>query len=250
MIHICKVVLKYLGWMRSLNLPLLSCKLREIKGFKKASFIQGPVFCSSSWHPRPPCPHPRLPMTDRQMVQHSTPSALRRGKPLFPKDAHKRTCCKGWRGGKENTPSPPGPHMTSQLPVIWPQHEHHGAGGGLGGCWGASTARAAGSSHCPRAGERGPASAALPVKQVCGHVRLTRKPEMSASREASRHRGALPAPLLPKSQQLPQHPTAEGTRVHMDGLGCLYFYFPRHWLSLRGCTTNKNPSHSQCGSIT
>lgn len=29
MIHICKVVLRYLGWMRSLNLPLLSCKSFE-----------------------------------------------------------------------------------------------------------------------------------------------------------------------------------------------------------------------------
>lgn len=43
MIHICKVVLRYLGCMRSLNLPLLSCK-----SFGRNIFLEGIFYTEAS----------------------------------------------------------------------------------------------------------------------------------------------------------------------------------------------------------
>lgn len=43
MIHICKVVLRYLGCKRSLNLPLLSCK-----SFGRNSFLEGIFYTEAS----------------------------------------------------------------------------------------------------------------------------------------------------------------------------------------------------------
>lgn len=66
MIHICKVVLKYLGWMRSLNLPLLSCKLFERnKRFQKGIFYTGASVLQQQLAPQAPLPSPQA-ADDRQ----------------------------------------------------------------------------------------------------------------------------------------------------------------------------------------
>lgn len=49
-----------------------------------------------------------------------------------------------------------------------------------------------------RAGERGPASAFLPVEQVCDHVHLARRPKISDSEQRDKEAlGGPPCPAAP-----------------------------------------------------
>lgn len=165
----------------------------EVKVFIKASLIKEQVFCESSWHSRPSCapPVPRLlvAQTEAQMVQHSTHQTSREESPASQK-IPTGSCTAKDEGGEKRTScallTPTGP---PQIPAVWSRCDRDGARGGPGCCWGASTAGASVSSHCPTRCSACEAS-------FWPHT-FSGRPEVPASRDRQAL-GALPALLLPR----------------------------------------------------